>query len=240
LKNKSNEKIMAMLINDGTFINFTESGDFYQFDPGETRGFPVRGLGGDDTLFGSSDNDRFFGNMGNDILVGDSGNDDLRGGQGSDELIGDDGNDSLFGNLGSDTIQGNNGNDFLRGGQANDTILGGNGDDILYGDLGADSLIGGFGADIFVLNSEFIISPLNADYIADYTFSEGDRIALPPTVTFSEVLILPGGSTTINGKLPFGGGDQVLFRGDAILGVVFGASFDDVSRGLISGSNLPI
>jgi len=231
---------MAIFTNDGIFLNFTETPDFYQFAPGETRGFPVRGLGGDDTLFGSSDSDRFFGNMGNDILIGDAGNDDLRGGQGSDELIGDEGNDSLFGNLGSDTIQGGDGNDFIRGGQDKDTLLGGNGDDTLYGDLGADSLIGDAGADIFVLNSELIVNPLNADFIGDYNFRDGDRIALPVNVAPSEILILAGNSTTVSGRLPFGSNDQVLFRGDAILGVIFGASSDDVNRGLISGNSVPI
>jgi peptidyl-prolyl cis-trans isomerase B (cyclophilin B) len=231
---------MAIFINDGTFLNFTESGDFYIFEPGETRSFPVRGLGGDDTLFGSSDSDRFFGNIGNDILVGDAGNDDLRGGQGTDELIGDEGSDSLFGNLGSDTIQGGDGNDFLRGGQERDTVLGGNGNDSLYGDLGADSLIGDAGADIFVLNAEFTVNPLNADYIADFNFNEGDRIALPPDVGILEILILPGDSTTTSGKLPFGSSDQVILRGDAILGVVFGNSFDNVNRGIISSSGLPL
>lgn len=231
---------MAIFTFDGTFINFTQAADLYFFQPGETQGFPVRGLGGDDTLFGSADNDRLFGNLGNDILVGDRGNDDLRGGQGNDELIGDSGDDLLFGNLGNDVLQGGDGQDFLRGGQGNDTLFGDVGNDTLYGDLGSDSLIGGAGADVFVLNAELIVNPLQADFISDYDFAEGDRIALPPNVSSLDVLLLPGNAVTINGNLPFSGQDQVILRGDAILGVVFRATFDQVNRGLISGNDLPI
>jgi Ca2+-binding RTX toxin-like protein len=231
---------MAIFTIGGGFVNFSDDGNFYSFAPGENQGLPVRGFGGDDTLFGSSDNDTLFGNLGGDILVGGSGNDDLRGGQGNDELIGDEGNDFLFGNLGNDIIQGEDGNDLIRGGQGNDSIFGGRGNDTLYGDLGADSLIGDGGADIFVLNNEFIINPLAADFIGDYNFAEGDRLALPPNLTQNDVLILTGDSVTTTGKLPFGNSDFVILRGDAILGVVFGTSFDNVYNGIISGNGLPV
>jgi Ca2+-binding RTX toxin-like protein len=57
----------------------------------------LQGLGGNDTLIGSSLTDTLYGGPGNDILIGGAGN---------DTLIGGDGNDTLQGGLGSDTIDG--------------------------------------------------------------------------------------------------------------------------------------
>ncbi|MFH0782535.1 MAG: calcium-binding protein [Pseudomonadota bacterium] len=81
---------------------------------------------GNDTFFGSSDDDYVLGLAGNDIISGGQGNDILAGGTGADVLYGEDGNDLLFG---------------------------GDGADRLYGGAGNDTMLGGFGNDIYVVNS---------------------------------------------------------------------------------------
>jgi len=216
---------------NGSYKAYFSASSFDQVSFNNIERFLIIGTEAKDNIQTADGNDYLYGGVGDDTLIAGFGNDYVDGGYG---------NDNLRGGQGSDTIQGGDGNDFIRGGQGKDTLLGGNGDDTLYGDLGADSLIGNAGADIFVLNSELIINPLNADFIGDYNFRDGDRIALPVNVAPSEILILAGNSTTVSGRLPFGSNDQVLFRSDAILGVIFGASSDDVNRGLISGNSVPI
>lgn len=81
------------------------------------------GLGGDDTIYGSSYVDFINGDAGNDLL---------------------------FGYGGDDALLGWAGNDTLRGGIGNDLLHGGDGDDVLYGEAGTDALLGGFGDDVYV------------------------------------------------------------------------------------------
>lgn len=64
----------------------------------------LRGLAGNDTLFGSALDDQLFGGDGNDILRGNAGNDTLVGGDGSDNLTGGAGGDSMLGGAGSDNF----------------------------------------------------------------------------------------------------------------------------------------
>ena len=79
------------------------------------------GLGGDDYIDGSSEND---------LLYGDDGNDTMYGYEGDDILIGGTGNDNLSGGEGDDQLDGGEGNDVLYGDHGNDTLRGGSGDDI--------------------------------------------------------------------------------------------------------------
>jgi len=105
------------------------------------------GGNGNDTLTGTTGNDRMSGGNGNDSLEGDDGSDRLMGGRGNDALSGGNGNDSLRGGQGNDTLSGGDGNDDLRGGQSNDTLDGGNGNDRLSGGRGSDTLSGDDGND---------------------------------------------------------------------------------------------
>ncbi|MBO9193450.1 VCBS domain-containing protein [Rhizobium sp. 16-449-1b] len=85
--------------------------------------------------------------------------------------------DGKTGSSGNDLIAGSGAHDTLVGGGGNDLIFGGGGNDTLSGGLGNDLLVGGAGADKFVWGTENLNSS-NADVIADYSLSEGDKIDL--------------------------------------------------------------
>nr|MDJ0571795.1 calcium-binding protein [Pleurocapsa sp. MO_192.B19] len=58
------------------------------------------------------------------------------------------------------------------GDEGNDSITGGNGNDVLAGGNGNDTVVGGQGSDTFALGFNGI------DTIADFNFSEGDKIQI--------------------------------------------------------------
>ena len=78
-----------------------------------------------ENLIGSSFNDILAGDRRDNIIKGLSGNDTLYGGPGGgdDELTGGPGDDRLFGGLGDDTLIGGLGNDRLAGGNGSDTYV---------------------------------------------------------------------------------------------------------------------
>ncbi|NHZ95800.1 calcium-binding protein [Massilia sp. CCM 8734] len=88
----------------------------------------------DDTIFGSSLNDRYEGNGGADIMLSGEGHDTLLGGAGAD---------GLFGMQGDDLLDGGEGDDNLKGGEGSNTLLGGAGNDWLTVDYAGDSLLDG-------------------------------------------------------------------------------------------------
>jgi hypothetical protein len=100
-----------------------------------------------DTLQGTTGNDKFFSGAGEDSLLGDAGNDELFGESGSDTLFGGDGNDRLAGGTENDFIAGDDGNDTLFGEDGEDTLHGNANDDELFGEAGNDRLFGGVGHD---------------------------------------------------------------------------------------------
>ncbi|MGR8919625.1 MAG: putative Ig domain-containing protein, partial [Gammaproteobacteria bacterium] len=121
----------------------------------------VRGLGGDDDLFGGAASgfgaDRLEGGAGDDYLnsaspfdlgaiaeTADDPGDVLDGGAGNDVATGNAGADRLLGRDGRDFLSGRGGPDELDGGPGNDLLAGGAGDDRLYGGAGDDILLGGF------------------------------------------------------------------------------------------------
>ena len=108
---------------------------------GSPEGLLLFGLGGDDTLTGSS------------IVDG------LDGGAGKDKLDGADGADDLYGELGGDKLKGGAGEDYLDGGKGGDRLTGG--DD-------ADSLHGGRGHDTFILTTAAQSTPEVSDTILDF------------------------------------------------------------------------
>ncbi|MGF1492189.1 MAG: GDSL-type esterase/lipase family protein [Microcoleaceae cyanobacterium] len=160
--------------------------------PGQLLGFPlgVLMLGGNDTVFGSTDGEVINGNQDEDQIAGAGGSDTLFGGRDNDTLDGQADADFLFGNLGADLLRAGNGDDRLFGGQNGDNLFGDLGNDVLSGDDGIDFLTGGEGADIFVLPQ----SGLSTDFITDFTDGT-DRMLLPDGLGFSSLQILPRGST---------------------------------------------
>jgi Ca2+-binding RTX toxin-like protein len=155
---------------------------------GNSANNSLYGRAGNDDLLGWGGDDVLFGEQGNDLLFGGSGQDILFGGQGHDTLYGGDGDDTLYGgDFTLFTPDSDTGNDFLHGGKGNDSLLGGQGNDFLAGGNGNDSLTGGTGADEFFFGrseaapvSDFVFraSELGIDTITDFSWSQGDKIAL--------------------------------------------------------------
>lgn len=141
-------------------------------DPGSTVAVnDLRGLGGNDTIYGQAYSDYLEGGTGNDSLMGQGGNDSLSGdgdndtleggagndkiwgGTGYDQLFGDDNNDDLYGDGDIDDLFGGAGNDTLRGGDGNDKLFGDGDNDRLDGGANSDTLNGGSGNDTFITSS---------------------------------------------------------------------------------------
>jgi Ca2+-binding RTX toxin-like protein len=80
----------------------------------------LAGLGGDDTLTGTSRKDALLGGPGNDLARAGAGRDTAKGGAGHDRLLGQGDPDTLFGNRGNDTLRGGPGRDALHGGPGQD------------------------------------------------------------------------------------------------------------------------
>lgn len=157
-------------------------------------------LGGNDSLVGSSLDDRVYANRGNDTLRGLEGDDLLRAGQGDDAIFGANGNDILHGNLGNDRVEGGDGNDFLRGGQGDDLLDGGDGRDYLVGDFGTDTLIGGLGTNTFILRADTDVgqrNPALVDRVTDLVAVNGDRIVVVGEFPLANVGFVPLGSDTL-------------------------------------------
>jgi Ca2+-binding RTX toxin-like protein len=77
----------------------------------------------------------------------------------------------IVGTGGANTLSGLAGNDYIYGGAGNDTITGGAGRDQLFGEAGADVFAfddGDFGG----------VSSATADYIRDFSLTDGDTINL--------------------------------------------------------------
>lgn len=155
----------------------TETGEVLQAGSG---GVELRGLGGNDTLFGGPDVDSLNGNTDSDIVTG-SGNDSVFGGTGNDTVIGTGSGDRVLGNKGNDIVIGSG---TLFGGQDQDTLFGGAvgngdlGDDLIYtgvtadGGEGNDTLVGNTGSNTFiggVGNDQFIILPQEVRGVAPGT-----------------------------------------------------------------------
>jgi len=162
------------------------------------------GGGGDDALVGGAGADYLDGGDGADAAVyadspegvavnlqegwgfgGDAQGDTLvsiewvQGSAFDDSIVGNVADNILVGNDGSDTLQGRDGRDTLYGDAGNDLLIGGTGNDVLWGGDGHDWLEGGADADRFVFVSTQDSRPgLDADWIVDFTRSEGDVIDL--------------------------------------------------------------
>nr|WP_282101194.1 Ig-like domain-containing protein [Aeromonas genomosp. paramedia] len=84
---------------------------------------------------------------------------------------------TVSGLSGNDVLVAQNGGNTLDGGANSDLLLGGTGADVLIGGSGVDMLAGGAGGDTFQWGAE-AVGVANADTIADYNFTEGDKLDL--------------------------------------------------------------
>ncbi|HVT88620.1 MAG TPA: calcium-binding protein [Tepidisphaeraceae bacterium] len=93
-------------------------------DPSIRVSARIEGGDGNDTVFGSRQNDVFTGGEGNDLFLGNGG---------SDLATGEGGNDLLVGGTGADSLQGDAGRDILIGGANADDLQGGADEDVIDG-----------------------------------------------------------------------------------------------------------
>ncbi len=129
------------------YYSGTSLGNYYDYRG--TLRLRAYGYGGNDTIWGNTNNDYIDGGDGNDSLYGWSGNDTLWGGSGNDYLSGGDGLDNLYGEWGNDTLWGGSGSDYLSGGDGNDRLTGSS--SRTHNGYEYDTLVGGAGNDTFVL-----------------------------------------------------------------------------------------
>ena len=145
--------------------------------PGQLANFPggLWMLGGNDTVRGSSDAERIFGNDGKDSLLGGVGNDSIYAGKDDDDVLGETSDDFLTGDRNSDFLDGGAGNDLLRGGQGVDLLVGVDGNDTLIGDRDVDIYQGGAGSDVFVLRVDQAGSRLVGIEVPDAVIVDFDK-----------------------------------------------------------------
>lgn len=126
---------------------------------------------GDDTIYGSGENNRLYGQDGNDTIYSRGGFDEVWGGRGNDTLSaagtyenvkfhGEAGNDTLIGSFNNDLLDGGDGNDILTGFGGIDYVRGGPGDDTLnfLDDVrfpGGGQYDGGSGFDTLTLSTQY-------------------------------------------------------------------------------------
>ncbi|MEG4216193.1 calcium-binding protein [Microcoleus sp. Pol14C6] len=132
-------------------------------------------LGGNDTVTGSSDAERIFGNDGKDSVLGGVGSDSIYGGKDDDDVLGETGEDFLTGDRNSDFLNGGAGNDLVRGGQDVDLLVGGDGNDTLIGDRDVDIYQGGAGSDVFVLRVDQAGNRLVGIEVSDAVIVDFDK-----------------------------------------------------------------
>jgi Ca2+-binding RTX toxin-like protein len=167
-------------------------------------------LEGDDTILGQDGGATILAGLGDDIVFAGSGADSVLGGLGRDALHLGAGDDHGEGGTGDDLLVGNAGNDTLAGNYGADTLIGGPGDDFLNPGHGEDQVRGGAGADRFWSNGWAVGFDHSAgtDWIADYSYAEGDVLALA-LGTFSGALRVERAG--INGAGDPGVNELVIF-----------------------------
>jgi hypothetical protein len=120
----------------------------------------IRGVDGDDRLFGGGGNDTINGGDGDDTIGGSGGHDKLSGQNGADSIDGGTGNDRISGGNGDDSLVGGASKDRITGGRGSDVVRAGSGDDVINvrDRRGGDVVSCGGGRDTVVYESGDIIS----------------------------------------------------------------------------------
>ncbi|MEZ5155478.1 MAG: calcium-binding protein [Solirubrobacterales bacterium] len=114
------------------------------------KGVKYSASDGNDTIYGTPNDDIIQGGNGNDRVYGMGGDDIVCGGTGRDKVFGGNGNDAVYGEEGRDQVDGGPGDDYVLGGAENDRVTTwGDGLDFADGDYGKDVVIGGGGDQIF-------------------------------------------------------------------------------------------
>lgn len=199
---------MALIVGNATANN---TGDV--LSALSSTGDEVRGLSGNDTIYGGPGRDTLNGNEDSDVIFADSttgtasGNDSLYGGSGNDTVIGSRfgfGGDTLLGNKGNDVLVASAfGGDRLFGGQDADSLYGSSnpGSDDLIGNLGNDAIFGGAGDRLFGEDGEdTLFGGTGNQVLTGGTGGDEFIFQLPATLTEAGVTVVQGG---------FGGTDSI-------------------------------
>lgn len=192
---------MALITGD---VSGSPSGDV--LNAGSSTGDEVRGLRGNDTIFGGPGRDTLNGNEDSDVIFADSntgtasGNDSLYGGSGTDTVVGSRfgfGGDTLLGNKGDDVLVASAfGGDRLFGGQDQDSLYGSSnpGSDDLIGNLGNDALFAGSGDRLFGEDGDdSLFGATGAQVMTGGAGADEFIFQLPDTLTEAGVTVFQGG-----------------------------------------------
>ncbi len=183
----------------------------------DTQPMPTEG---DDTLFGSPQDDEIAALGGDDAVSGDAGADSLLGGPGDDSLLGEAGPDTLAGGSGDDSLAGGAEDDSLSGGPGDDTLEGGSGADRLAGEAGDDLLLGGAGDDVFLFVGAFGRDRLSdAEGTSEIVLDAGVVPSFAASGT-ADLVVRAGPEAELRVEGYFDAPEQYVFRaGDAALAV---------------------
>ena len=103
-------------------------GVLFQFPNEAVRRIRVAAEAGNDTIYIANNvrqTTELSGGLGNDSIFGSAQEDLILGGDGDDRLVGNQGVDRIVAGAGNDRIEGGEGADFLYGGLGNDGMAGG-------------------------------------------------------------------------------------------------------------------
>lgn len=160
---------------------------------------------GDDSHFGTGEDETVFGNGGKDIIVGGGGASDLHGGKGNDTIRAGSAFDNLYGEEGNDVIT-------IRPGNYAD---GGAGDDIVTSGV-SGFVLGGTGKDTLVIDLT-TLTPVVDD--------NGARAVEVSMHTFTDPVL--GSMLEVNQTLGAAGFETVIVRGGANAEIVWGSDLDE-------------
>ncbi|MFV1850919.1 MAG: hypothetical protein ACMZ66_09450 [Thalassospira sp.] len=170
---------------------------------------------GDETLWGTENNDVLETGAGNDTIGAGGGHDTISSGDGNDTIWGGEGNDVIYAGDGDNSITGDGGNDYIEAGSGNDTIHGGEGTNTIYGGAGSNYITGGSGNDtIYASDGDNII----------YANEGNNHIQ---TGSGDDSLYAGSGDDTILG----GDGDNYVSAGEGKNYVVTGTGNDNITAG---------
>ncbi len=186
---------------------FSKTVDWFYYT--YSGGIHIHGGDGNDTLTGTTDEDRIFGESGNDNLTGLAGNDYFDGGSGNDKLHGWAGDDTLIGGDGNDELNGHEGNDYLDGGSGINFLNGGDGSNTYIVSNRTTFIMTSSITDSAIVSANFVKVPpmiktathvggalklpnwLDALLDADFVGQQLSRMDLTKTFNFNFAKILP-------------------------------------------------
>lgn len=202
------------------------------------KGVKYSASDGNDTLYGTPNDDILQGGNGNDRVYGLGGDDIVCGGTGHDRVFGGAGNDAVYGEEARDETDGGPGDDYVLGGAENDRVTTwGDGLDFADGDYGKDVVVGGAGDQVFggTLNDKLFVrlmpgetesaAYMNGGYDDDRIVGSGFADHLQGNIGDDKVAGL-GGDDIIRG-----GGSNDFLQGDAGSDTIYGENNRDEMRG---------